>query len=271
MLDLSEVTDVTVLSRLDDALVGDRTADSRRLLLAVRKCAERFSFSETRTYPRPDHPDPKKRRSILFLFCGIIVSLRTTLENEQLAMSRLMEEVEGDDELLSLSENRIRDLIRVAGMAETKAKRIHAGLRMLREIDGGPDSLSLMPKSDARDFLLKIPGVGPKAADCLLTIGLGMPSMVVDVNVFRAASWILDGRVSDLNYSDSKAVGIMKSRLDKLLEGEDAFLFQIVHTELLLLSKSMGRLGHRPDKCIGAEACVACRAALMGVNQHTLF
>lgn len=271
MLDLSEVTDGDVLAELDAALLRNRTTESEKLLRAVRKCAERFSFANTRTYPRPDHPDPDRRRSFLFLFCGVLVSLRTTLENEQLAMTHLMERARDDSELLSLSKSEIRDLIRVSGMADTKAERIYKGLRILSDIEGGVADLSKLSISEARSFFLSIPGIGPKAADCLLTIGLGMPSMVVDVNVFRAASWILDGKVLGLDYSDSKAVNILKNRLDILLKEEDAFIFQIVHTELLLLSKSMKRGEHQTERCLGSEWCTACKLAVSNDGRSTLF
>lgn len=258
MLDLSNVTDVQVASKINESLQEARTKDARRILEAVQKCSERFSFSQTRTYPRPDHPDPKKRRSLLFLFCGILVSLRTTLENEQIAMSRLMSAAQQDADLLKLSEHEIAILIQNAGMAKTKARRIYEGIRILLEFEGGIEGLSRLSKAEARDFLLKIPGVGPKSADCLLTIGLGIPSMVVDVNVYRSASWILDGKTEGLNYSDSHSVQEMKRRLDNLLVDNDAFLFQIVHTELLLLSKNMGRQGHQRERCVGSTICQAC-------------
>jgi len=260
MLDLSNVTDADVLTELDRAIAATREdqEDRKRILGASRQCASRFTFVGTRTYPRPDHPDPNKRRSLLFLLCGIIVSLRTTLENEQLAMSRLMNAVRTDDDLLGLSVEEIAAHIRPAGMAASKAERIYKSIRLLHGIEGGPESLLKVPMVEAREFLLDLPGVGPKAADCLLTIGLGMPSMVVDTNVFRAVNWILSGDASVPNFSNQAEVARTKDRVDKALTGESAFLFQIVHTELLLLSKAMGRRGHAVELCVGPEYCQAC-------------
>ncbi|MDA8399655.1 MAG: hypothetical protein M0008_06350 [Actinomycetota bacterium] len=260
MLDLSAVTDDIVIHRLDEALIcsTSQLADRERILGATRTCADRFSFSNTRTYPRPDHPDPAKRRSLFFLLAAIIVSLRTTLENEQLAMSRLMARAESDAALLSLSVDELESLIRPAGMGRQKAERISASLHTLSSLPNGVDSLLEMPAPVARDFLLSLPGVGPKAADCLLTIGLGIPSMVVDVNVYRASSWILVGSSGGRNFNDPRDVRRIKDRLDSALAGEDAFLYQIVHTLLLLLGKSMSRSGHVVERCVGAEHCQYC-------------
>ncbi|QCV88015.1 hypothetical protein FEZ32_06250 [Acidipropionibacterium jensenii] len=260
MLDLSQVTDSDVLVELDRAIAAtrDNQADRKRILGASRQCASRFTFVGTRTYPRPDHPDPNKRRSLLFLLCGIIVSLRTTLENEQLAMSRLMNAVHTDDELLELTVEQIAALIRPAGMANSKAQRIYESIRLLEGVEGGPEGLLGVPMIAARNFLLGLPGVGPKAADCLLTIGLGMPSMVVDTNVFRSINWILSGGAGSSSFSNQAEVAKVKARVDKALAGESAFLFQIVHTELLLLSKAMGRRGHTTELCVGPQYCKAC-------------
>lgn len=245
------MTDSEVIDRLEHSIrcTPLHARDRLQVLGATRLCADRFSFTQTRTYPRPDHPDPQKRKSIFFLLAAIIVSLRTTLENEQIAMAALMERVQSDEHLLNLPVSELESLIRPAGMARQKAERITASLHALAAYPGGIESLASLPMVQARAYLLSLPGIGPKAADCLLTIGLGIPSMVVDVNVHKTATWILLGSEKSVDYKDAKDVSLMKSRLDRALAGEDAFLYQIVHTHLLLLGKSMGRQGHATARC----------------------
>lgn len=259
MLDLSRVTDRDVSDRLDQLITQQpkESTDTWRLLAASRELLNRFSFAGTRTYPRPDHPDPDKRKSVFFLAAGILVSLRTTLENEQAAMTRLMDAAQDDDGLFALTREQIETLIRPAGMAQQKSMRIFECIRLLRDFPGGIEALGNTDLTSARQFLLSLPGFGPKASDCMLTIGLGKPSMVVDVNVFRSSQWILSGRVSG-SFSSAQDVSGVKERLDDALLGYDAFVFQIVHTMLLLHGKSMGRRGHDDERCIGSAYCLAC-------------
>ncbi len=260
MLDLSQVTDHDVSAELDRLITHSiESTDTWRLLAASRELLNSFSFAGTRTYPRPDHPDPAKRKSVFFLAAGIIVSLRTTLENEQTAMARLMDAARDDDELFALTREEIESLIRPAGMAEQKSVRIFSCIRSLRDFPGGIAALRKSDPASAREFLLSLPGFGPKASDCMLTIGLGIPSMVVDVNVFRSSQWILRGQITG-SFSAPRDVLAVKSQLDAALQGYDAFVFQIVHTMLLLHGKNMGRRGHDDARCIGPRICSSCSA-----------
>ena len=44
-----------------------------------------------------------------------------------------------------------------------------------------------MPLSEAKAWLKRLPGVGPKTAAIVLCFSLGMPAMPVDTHVFRVA------------------------------------------------------------------------------------
>ncbi len=81
----------------------------------------------------------------------------------------------------------IAELIRVAGLGETKSARI---LTILETIHGdfGAYSLVAMKKWDAaraREYLLALPGVGPKTAACVLIFDLELPAFPVDTHIAR--------------------------------------------------------------------------------------
>ncbi len=81
------------------------------------------------------------------------------------------------------------DTIRRGGLANQKAPRIQATLRKLRE-ERGDYSLAFlgeMSALDARDWLVRIDGIGKKTASVLLLFSFGLPLMPVDRHVDRVA------------------------------------------------------------------------------------
>ena len=77
--------------------------------------------------------------------------------------------------------------IRPAGLANQKGPRIQ---QVLRAITAERDSLNLnfladMPIEEARSWLTKFNGVGPKTAAIVLCFSLGMPAFPVDTHVYR--------------------------------------------------------------------------------------
>jgi len=79
--------------------------------------------------------------------------------------------------------------IRTAGLANLKGPRIQ---RLLREITAERGSLDLeflhgLPPVEARSWLLRFQGVGPKTAAIVLVFSLGMPAFPVDTHVHRVS------------------------------------------------------------------------------------
>ncbi len=79
------------------------------------------------------------------------------------------------------------EAIRSGGLAQQKAPRIQAALRLIRA-ERGDHSLEFlgeMPALEARDWLTRIDGVGRKTASVLLLFSFGTPLMPVDRHVER--------------------------------------------------------------------------------------
>jgi endonuclease III len=84
------------------------------------------------------------------------------------------------------------DVIRPGGLAPTKAPRLQATLRRIRE-ERGDHSLEFlgeMAPLAARDWLTTIPGIGKKTASVLLLFCFNQPLMPVDRHVERVAKRI---------------------------------------------------------------------------------
>ena len=79
------------------------------------------------------------------------------------------------------------DSIRVAGLANQKGPRIQQVLRQITSERGGLDLSFLkdMPLEEARSWLTKFNGVGPKTAAIVLCFSLGRPAFPVDTHVYR--------------------------------------------------------------------------------------
>jgi endonuclease-3 len=84
------------------------------------------------------------------------------------------------------------DVIRPGGLAPTKAPRLQATLRRIREERGNHslEFLGAMEPLAARDWLTTIPGIGKKTASVLLLFCFDQPLMPVDRHVERVAKRI---------------------------------------------------------------------------------
>jgi endonuclease III len=83
----------------------------------------------------------------------------------------------------------IERAIRSGGLAPTKAPRIRAVLRALRDRGIALDDRALRRIRHDRlfDLLVALPGVGPKTAACVLLFSLDRPYFPVDTHVHRVA------------------------------------------------------------------------------------
>jgi endonuclease-3 len=81
----------------------------------------------------------------------------------------------------------VADAIRSGGLANSKAPRIQAILREVRDREGSFDlsSLRAMRDDEAREYLIGLPGIGPKTAAVVLSFALGRDAMPVDTHVHR--------------------------------------------------------------------------------------
>ncbi|MGZ3641183.1 MAG: endonuclease III domain-containing protein [Candidatus Limnocylindrales bacterium] len=81
------------------------------------------------------------------------------------------------------------EAIRTGGLADQKAPRIQAALRAVREARGDYDLdfLAQLPPLEARAWLTRIPGIGPKTASVVLLFCYGLPLMPIDTHVERVS------------------------------------------------------------------------------------
>jgi endonuclease-3 len=133
--------------------------------------------------------------------------------------------------------------IRPGGLANIKAPRLLAILGEIREREGGELDLSWMRRASSarvRDYLVTLPGVGPKTAACVLAFSLGRSALPVDTHVHRVARRLgfLDERIGA-----AKAHEVMDERVPARLRVR-------MHVGMIRLGRTICRAG-RP-------ACAVC-------------
>lgn len=89
-------------------------------------------------------------------------------------------------------EKDVIEAIKPAGLANQKGPRIQQVLKAITEERGelNLQFLAEMPIEDARNWLTKFNGVGPKTAAIVLCFSLGRPAFPVDTHVYRVTGRI---------------------------------------------------------------------------------
>lgn len=159
MINLMEITEEDVRIKIKSYLKKDSSnQDQLRILNSALRLSNYFSFTNNRTYPRPDHPDVNKRKPLIFMMVAILVSLRTTLENEQKAMNNLISKFPTSDKLFLADVKSIEECIRPAGMATKKARTIVQALKYVEiNFSGELEVLSHLETDEARFEIMKLP------------------------------------------------------------------------------------------------------------------
>ncbi|MDI6826675.1 MAG: endonuclease III [Candidatus Aenigmarchaeota archaeon] len=141
-----------------------------------RKVAEKLvKFLEER-YGRDIQIFRSGNRDVFRVLITTILSQRTRDENTERAADTLFSRADTPEKILKLSKKELESLIRPSGPYRQKAKRIKAVSKIILEKYGGK-----VPKT--REELMKLPGVGLKTSNVVLTYGYGKPVIAVDVHV----------------------------------------------------------------------------------------
>ncbi|MBI2916560.1 MAG: endonuclease III [Chloroflexi bacterium] len=135
-------------------------------------------------------PEWRSRRDPLSELIYTILSQNTSDANSTRAFQQLWSRFNRDWEAIAGADvNSVANAIQIGGLHQVKAPRIQAILRAIREEQGGYDLTVLadMPTEQARAWLRRLPGVGPKSAACVLMFSLVRPALPVDTHVYRVA------------------------------------------------------------------------------------
>jgi endonuclease-3 len=151
-----------------------------------------------------------------------ILSQSTNDTNRDRAFAQLKARFLDWDEVMNADVGVVVDAIRPAGLANQKAPRIQAILRRIYAERGALnlDFLAELPLEDARNWLMKLDGVGPKTAAIVLCFAFNRPAFPVDTHIHRVA-----GRIGFIppGMNAEKAHPLMEA----IVPGDDHYAFHL--------------------------------------------
>lgn len=116
-----------------------------------------------------------------------ILSQSTSDLNRDKGFFALKERYPSWEAVMNAPESEVIETIRPAGLSNQKGPRIQSALRFVAaergEID--LDFLAEMPLEEAKEWLVRIKGIGPKTTAIILLFAFGRPAFPVDTHVHR--------------------------------------------------------------------------------------
>ncbi len=147
-----------------------------------------------------------------------ILSQNTSDANSNRAFNSLVNTFGNWEDVANANIRDIEKAIRSGGLSQIKAARIKEILQTIKKERGSLDLsfLDTMPIDEAKSWLKRLPGVGPKTVGCVLLFSLGKPVFPVDTHVFRLSKRL--GLISN-GISAEKAHDLM----GKMVSPEDVY------------------------------------------------
>lgn len=183
-----------------------------------------------------------KRHDGMDELISCILSQSTTDANRDRGFDALKAQYPAWEDVHHALEDELIETIRPAGLANSKAPYIQGSLATIFEERGeyNIDFIEDMPVEDAKAWLQRLPGVGPKTAAIVLCFGYNRPAFPVDTHVHRTGKRI--GLLPE-KISANKA----HDHMEKIVPDEEFYAF---HLQLIYHGRAICKA--RNPKC---EAC----------------
>ncbi len=177
-----------------------------------------------------------------------VLTQHTSDLNAERAFDRLRETIPTWEEVMVTDQQTIADAIFHGGMSNQKSRRIKDILVAILDRHGALeiDFLRDYSLDAARDWLMKLPGVGPKTAAVVMSFALGMPAFPVDTHIHRVSKRL--GMIGEKTTADA-AHEIMEGTVPPVLR------FQL-HMQLITHGRQICK-ARRPlcGECPLSEGC----------------
>lgn len=177
-----------------------------------------------------------------------VLSQHTSDINSERAFRKLLETFGSLEKVLNADVPKIAKSISSGGLSRIKAPRIKRILNHIQKERGSLniDFLKKLPLNEAKEWLKKLPGIGPKSAAVILCFSLGMPAMPVDTHIYRVSK-----RLGFIGLKTS--VNDAHDILEKMVAPKDIFPFHL----LLINHGRKVCKAQRPqcNKCVLVQEC----------------
>jgi len=158
----------------------------------------------------PDPPIPLDHKDPYTLLISVMLSAQCTDERVNKITPLLFREADNPYDMVKLSVEEIRAIIRPCGLSPMKSKGIYGSSKILIEKHGGvvPDNF---------EDLEELPAVGHKTASVVMTQAFGIPAFPVDTHIHRLMyRWgLTNGKSVEQTEKDAKKI-FPKEKWNKL-------------------------------------------------------
>lgn len=158
-------------------------ARSRRHARSAYNKAELEEIFRRFSIQRPEPKGELEHVNPFTLVVAVALSAQATDVGVNRATRALFQIADTPEKMLALGEEGVIEHIKTIGLYRNKAKNVIALCRMLIDEFG-----SEVPKG--REELMRLPGVGRKTANVVMSMAFGVPTLAVDTHVFRIANRI---------------------------------------------------------------------------------
>jgi len=192
----------------------------------------RFSVQRPEPKGELEHVNP------FTLVVAVALSAQATDAGVNKATRALFKIADTPEKMLALGEDGVIQHIKTIGLYRNKAKNVIALCRMLIDEFG-----SEVPRT--REELMRLPGVGRKTANVVMSMAFGIPTIAVDTHIFRIANRLL--------LAPGKTPDEVEQNLLKVIP--DHYLYHAHHW--LILHGRYTCKARRPEceRCVIADLC----------------
>ncbi|KTD27916.1 endonuclease III [Legionella israelensis] len=128
------------------------------------------------------HPETELNYNSPFeLLVAVILSAQATDASVNKATAKLFPKANTPEAILSLGEEKLKELIKTIGLYNSKAQNIIKACQILKKKHNGK-----VPGT--REELEALPGVGRKTANVVLNTAFNQPTIAVDTHIFRVSN-----------------------------------------------------------------------------------
>jgi endonuclease-3 len=223
-----------------------RTSQNSKVITRNKKAAVRSAYSEAEreeifhrfSIQRPEPKGELEHTNPFTLVVAVALSAQATDVGVNKATRALFKIADTPEKMLALGEERVREYIKTIGLYRNKAKNVIALSQVLVDEFG-----SEVPQT--RDELIRLPGVGRKTANVVLSMAFGQATIAVDTHIFRIANRI--------KLAPGKTPDEVEDRLLKVIPRH--YLYHAHHW--LILHGRYTCKARRPEceRCIIADIC----------------
>ena len=180
----------------------------------------------------PETPIPLDHKDTYTLLIAVLLSAQCTDERVNKITPILFAKADNPFDMVKLSVQEIKAIIRPCGLSPRKSKAIHELSKIIIEKHQG-----IVPNSF--EYLEELPGVGHKTASVVMAQAFGIPAFPVDTHIHRLAyRWKL---------TNGKNVDQTEKDLKRLYPKE---LWNKLHLQIIFFGREYcPARSHKPETC----------------------